>query len=496
MNARQETESVNLDIVGMTCSSCANRIERKLNKLPGVVATVNYATESAQVEFASDVTLEKILNTVHDTGYEAIVPAPATDELTDAERAGIDEVRNLRTRFWVSFALAVPVVAVSMLPFLQFPGWPWLAFVLSTPVVFWGAWPFHRATLLNLRHGSATMDTLITTGTLAAYLWSVWALFFGGAASTSMDAMGAPHVYFEVAAAVPVFILAGRWFEARAKRSSSAALRALLTLHVKNVNVLRDGVEQDIPTADLHIDDVFVVRPGERIATDGVVVFGTSAVDESLVTGESVPVEVSVGSNVIGSTVNADGLLHVRATRLGDDTTVANIARLVTQAQTGKAPVQRLADRVAAVFVPIVIVIAVFTFIVWWLVSKDVQSAMTAAVAVLVIACPCALGLATPTALLVGTGTGARMGIIIRGPEVLESTRSVDTIVFDKTGTVTSGRLSVRDVTTFNATRDSILFYAASVESGSEHPVAQAIVAASDRVAPVHEFVNERGLGV
>ena len=491
-----DDEVVDLDIVGMTCTSCAQRIERKLNKLPGVSASVNYATESARIEFPATVSLEDLITTVHNSGYEAILPTPPSDGLTEAERAGEAEVRNLRLRFWVSLVLAVPVVLVSMVPFAQFPGWPWFAFALTTPVVFWGAWPFHRATLLNLRHGSATMDTLISLGTFAAYIWSVWALFFGGAANASMENMDAPHLYFEVAAAVPVFILAGRWFEARAKRTSSAALRSLLSLNVKDAAVLVDGVERVIPTSALHIGDVFVVRPGERIATDGVVVFGDSAVDESLVTGESVPVDVTVGSAVIGSTVNADGLLHVRATRLGDDTTVASIARLVTEAASGKAPIQRLADRVASVFVPIVIVIAIVTFLAWWFFSGDVQSAMTAAVAVLVIACPCALGLATPTALLVGTGVGAKLGIIIRGPQVLERTQRIDTMVFDKTGTITTGKLSVASVETFGVTADEVMIAAASVEAGSEHPVAKAIVAAAPRIAPVHEFVNERGLGV
>ncbi|MEZ5118258.1 MAG: heavy metal translocating P-type ATPase [Candidatus Nanopelagicales bacterium] len=378
-----DSQRVDLAVIGMTCSSCANRIERKLNKMDGVTATVNYATETASVQFAPTVTLEDLLKTVHDTGYEALPPAPPEPETTDtdersaAEIAGDREVEDLRTRFWGSLALATPVLLLSMIPPLQFTYWQWLCFALASPVVFWGAWPFHRAAWLNLRHGTATMDTLISMGCLAAYLWSAWALFFGGAGVPfysmeesllpSFDRVetGMPDIYLEVAAAVPVFILAGRWFEARAKRRSGAALRALLHLGAKDVAVLRGGVETRIPVSQLLVGDRFVVRPGERIATDGVVVEGTSAVDESLLTGESVPIEVQPGSDVTGATVNADGRLVVEATRIGDDTRLAQIARLVAQAQSGKAPVQRLADRISAVFVPIVLLIALATLLVW-----------------------------------------------------------------------------------------------------------------------------------
>lgn len=378
-----DSQSVDLAVIGMTCSSCANRIERKLNKMDGVTATVNYATETASVQFAPNITLEDLLKTVHDTGYEALPPAPPEHESTDADErsaaeiAGDREVEDLRTRFWGSLALATPVLLLSMIPPLQFTYWQWLCFALASPVVFWGAWPFHRAAWLNLRHRTATMDTLISMGCLAAYLWSAWALFFGGAGvpgygmsesllpSFDREPTAMPDIYLEVAAAVPVFILAGRWFEARAKRRSGAALRALLHLGAKDVAVLRGGVETRIPVSQLLVGDRFVVRPGERIATDGVVVEGTSAVDESLLTGESVPIEVQPGSDVTGATVNADGRLVVEATRIGDDTRLAQIARLVAQAQSGKAPVQRLADRISAVFVPIVLLIALATLLVW-----------------------------------------------------------------------------------------------------------------------------------
>jgi len=477
----------------MTCTSCASRIERKLNKLPGVSASVNYATESAHIDVTGELTLDDLIHVVEQTGYAATTIESATDD--DAE------VAALRRRFWVSAAFALPVMAMAMVPPLQFPGWQWVSLALTTVVVSWGAWPFHRAAALNARHLTATMDTLVSIGVLAAYLWSLWALVFGGAGAIgyTMSHSGSsatPDLYLEVAAVVPVFLLAGRWFEARAKRNATAALRALASLAAPEATLIVDGVERTVPTATLRVGDVFIVRPGERIATDGVVIDGSSAVDESMMTGESVPVDVSPGAAVVGATVNVDGVLTVRATRVGADTHLARISALVIQAQAGKAPVQRLADRVSAVFVPVVLVIAVVTLGTWLAITGDVQSAFTAAVAVLIIACPCALGLATPTALLVGTGRGAQLGILIRGPEVLEDTRRVDTIALDKTGTITTGQMTLRDVLVApGADPVEVGFMAAAVERASEHPVARAIAAGID-VKPVTEFTNERGLGV
>ncbi|TEX49864.1 MAG: heavy metal translocating P-type ATPase, partial [Actinomycetales bacterium mxb001] len=399
------TQSVELAVSGMTCTTCASRIERKLNKIPGVSASVNYATESAHIDFGADVEVADLLRTIEQTGYAASLVADSA--LDDAE------VASLRIRFWVSFALALPVVLMAMVPALQFPAWQWVSLGLTTIVVAWGAWPFHRAAALNARHGAATMDTLVSVGVLAAYLWSVWALVFGGAGALDYTMShglfarshgGPPDVYFEVAAAVPVFLLAGRWFEARAKRRSTQALRALAGLAAPDAAVLVDGAEVRTPAASLRVGDRFVVRPGERIATDGVVESGESAIDTSLITGEPIPLEVRPGDAVTGATVNVDGTLVVTATRVGADTQLAHMARLVAEAQAGKAPVQRLADRVASVFVPVVLVIALLTLGVWILATGDVEAAFTAAVAVLIIACPCALGLATPTALLVGTG--------------------------------------------------------------------------------------------
>ena len=491
------TQSVELAVSGMTCTTCASRIERKLNKIPGVSASVNYATESAHVDFGPDVEVADLLRTIEQTGYAASLVADAA--VDDAE------VASLRIRFWVSLALALPVVALAMVPVLQFPGWQWVSLVLTTVVVAWGAWPFHRAAAINARHAAATMDTLVSLGVLAAYLWSVWALVFGGAGALDYTMShglfarshgGPPDLYFEVAAAVPVFLLAGRWFEARAKRRSTQALRALAGLAAPDAAVLVDGVEVRTPAASLRVGDRFVVRPGERIATDGVVELGQSAVDASLLTGEPVPLEVGPGDSVTGATVNVDGTLTVRATRVGADTQLAHMARLVAEAQGGKAPVQRLADRVASVFVPVVIVVALATLAVWILVSGDVEAAFTAAVAVLIIACPCALGLATPTALLVGTGRGAQLGILIRGPEVLEDTRRVNTVVLDKTGTVTAGRMSLQDVVAAPG-EDPVIVgaMAAAVEAPSEHPIGRAI-AAGITALPVEQFRNERGLGV
>jgi len=488
---------VELAIGGMTCSTCASRIERKLNRLPGVHASVNYATESAHIDVDSEISLAELVRVVEQTGYSA-------SPVADANSAD-DDVDSLRVRFWTSLVLAAPVVVLSMVTPLQFPGWQWVALALTTVIVAWGAWPFHRAAALNARHATATMDTLVSMGVLAAYLWSLWAIVFGGAGVIGYtmthgvgghSQSGLPDLYLEVAAAVPVFLLAGRWFEARAKRRSTAALRALADLAAPDAAVVVDGVEMRVPVADLAVGDVFIVRPGERIATDGLVESGASAVDTSLITGESLPVEVNIGDAVVGSTVNVDGTLTVRATRVGADTHLARIAQLVNQAQSGKAPVQRLADRISAVFVPIVIGIAIVTLATWWLVTGDVEAAFTASVAVLIIACPCALGLATPTALLVGTGRGAQLGILIKGPQVLEDTRRTSVIVLDKTGTVTTGRMELQDVLV-SAGEDRIVVgsRAAAVEHHSEHPVARAI-AAGIEVQSSTDFVNHRGLGV
>ena len=502
---------VTLDLIGMTCASCAGRIERKLNALDGVEATVNYATEQATI-VTSGPTTPDLVATVEAAGYKA---RPVTSSGPDepGPQEADDPTAALRQRLLVTVALSTPVLLMSMIPALQFTNWQWLALTLSAPVVVWGAAPFHRAAWTNAKHGAATMDTLISIGTVSALAWSLYALFFGGAGepgmTMSMDlsltrGSGAHEIYLEVATAVTAFILAGRYAEAKAKRSSGAALRALLKLGAKDVAVLRDGVEVRIPTDQLVEGDEFVVRPGEKVATDGVVVDGTSAIDASLLTGESVPVEVGPGDSVTGATVNAGGRLVVRATRVGADTTLAQIARLVTDAQTGKAPIQRLADRVSAVFVPVVLVLAVVTLATWLALTGDANLAFTAAVAVLIIACPCALGLATPTALLVGTGRGAQLGILIKGPEVLESTRTVDTVVLDKTGTVTTGQMTLVDVVTepTNATADpaETLRLAAALEDASEHPIARAIATAGRErfggLPPVESFASTQGLGV
>ena len=506
-----------LDIGGMTCASCAMRIEKRLNKLDGVTATVNYATEKAKVVVSGDVTTDELVAAVEAAGYTATPPRAPVPSGGSGGGERVDELEEdatapLRRRLLVSSLLALPVIALAMVPALQFDAWQWMSLTLAAPVVTWGAWPFHRAAWANLRHGTATMDTLISVGTLAAFGWSLYTLFLGDAGAiglrhgfsfTPERGMGASQIYLEVAAGVTVFILAGRYFEARAKRRSGAALRALLELGAKDVAVLRDGTETRIPIDQLAVGDLFVVRPGEKVATDGVVVEGTSAIDASLLTGESVPVEVGPDDAVTGATVNAGGRLVVRATRIGADTALAQIARLVEDAQTGKAQVQRLADRVSAVFVPVVIALAVAT-LGFWVVAATTDSstaAFTAAVAVLIIACPCALGLATPTALMVGTGRGAQLGILIKGPEVLESTRRVDTIVLDKTGTVTTGRMTLLDAVPADGTTvEDLLRLAGSLEDASEHPIAAAIAAgARERgavIAPVESFANTEGLGV
>jgi Cu+-exporting ATPase len=503
------TDHVELPITGMTCASCANRIERKLNKLDGVTASVNYATEKATVAFdAAAVDTAQLIAAVQAAGYDATLPATAGGERDDAAGDTPDETAPLRRRLLVSAVLSLPVLLLSMIPPLQFDNWQWLALQLATPVVVWGAWPFHRAAWVNLRHGAATMDTLISLGVIAAFTWSMYALFLGDAGMTGMtmrlsfSASGGDELYLETASVVTTFLLAGRYFEARSKRRAGAALKALLELGAKDVAVLdADGAERRIPVQQLAVGDRFVVRPGEKIATDGIVEEGRSAVDQSLLTGESVPVEKGPGDEVAGAGVNAGGRMIVRATRVGADTALAQIAQLVTAAQTGKAPVQRLADRISGVFVPVVIGLAIATLGFWLGAGEDPAFAFTAAVAVLIIACPCALGLATPTALLVGTGRGAQLGLLIKGPEVLESTRKVDTIVLDKTGTVTTGRMSLVGVTTASDVPEGVaLLLAGALEDASEHPIAQAIARGArerfERLPAVEHFVNREGLGV
>jgi Cu+-exporting ATPase len=509
--APAQPRSIELSIGGMTCASCAARIEKKLNKLDGVSATVNYATEKAKISYPDSVEPDVLIDTVEATGYTATAPMTTAHHDTDADQTALDEAASWRTSLLVSLLLTVPVVVLSMVPAWQFANWQWLALTLASPVVVWGALPFHRAAWANARHGAATMDTLISLGVGAAYVWSLWALFFGHAGMPGMrmsfsllpDATsGAEHIYLEVAAAVTVFILAGRYFEARAKSQSGAALRALLDMGAKDVAVLRAGIETRIPTAQLAVGDLFVVRPGEKIATDGVITEGASAVDASMLTGEPVPVEVRPGDHVTGATVNAGGRLVVEATRIGADTQLAQMARLVEDAQNGKASVQRLADRVSAVFVPIVIALSMLTLAAWLTTGHPTTAAFTAAVAVLIIACPCALGLATPTALLVGTGRGAQLGILIKGPQVLESTRNIDTVVLDKTGTVTTGRMSLIGVhPAHGETAVEALTLAGALEDASQHPIAQAIAAAAaptdgTPLPPVEGFNNHDGRGV
>ncbi|MDX3414961.1 heavy metal translocating P-type ATPase [Streptomyces cellulosae] len=502
---------VELLIGGMTCASCAARVEKKLNRMEGVTATVNYATEKARIAYPPGVEVADLITTVVKTGYTAEEPAPPQRDAEEDTASGKDPgTAALRTRLIVSALLALPVVLLAMIPPLQFDNWQWLSLTLAAPVVVWGAAPFHKAAWTNLRHGAATMDTLVSVGTLAAFGWSLWALFLGDAGEPGMRhpfeltvsrTDGASMIYLEVAAGVTAFILLGRYLEARSKRQAGAALRALMELGAKDVTVLREGREVRVPAERLAVGDRFVVRPGEKIATDGTVVEGASAVDASMLTGESVPVDVTVGDTVTGATVNAGGRLVVEATRIGADTQLARMAKLVEDAQTGKAQVQRLADRIAGVFVPVVLLIAAATFGLWLGNTGDTVSAFTAAVAVLIIACPCALGLATPTALMVGTGRGAQLGILIKGPEVLESTRRVDTVVLDKTGTVTTGRMSLRAVhTAEGADERELLRLAGALEHASEHPVARAVAAgAEERVGPLPEaehFESVPGRGV
>jgi Cu+-exporting ATPase len=499
--------TVELSIGGMTCASCAARIEKKLNRMDGVTATVNYATEKAKVSYVDGVTPQQLVATVETAGYTAVLPPPPSEAQGSPQP---DALTALRHRVLATLLLTVPVVALAMLPALQFDYWQWLSLTLAAPVVTWAAWPFHKAAWTNLRHGAATMDTLICLGVLAAFGWSLYALFLGGAGERGMTmpftlvpsrGSGTGEIYLEVAAGVTLFILTGRYLEARAKRRSGAALHALLSMGAKDVAVLRDGSETRLPVEQLVVGDEFVVRPGEKVATDGVIVSGSSAVDASMLTGEPVPVEVRPGDPVLGATINAGGRLVVRASRVGADTQLAQMARLVEDAQNGKAAVQRLADRVSAVFVPVVIALAAATLGFWLGNGATGEVAFTAAVAVLIIACPCALGLATPTALMVGTGRGAQLGILIKGPEVLESTRRVNTVVLDKTGTVTTGRMALVGVhVAAGEDRAQVLRLAGALEHASEHPIAAAIAAAASAevgVLPdVDGFTNLEGMGV
>ncbi|WP_443054242.1 heavy metal translocating P-type ATPase [Streptomyces sp. IBSBF 2435] len=508
--ARPAGQWVELEIGGMTCASCAARIEKKLNRMDGVTATVNYATEKAKVGYKDGIAVGDLIATVEATGYTAALPPPpAATRAPDAAAPADTELTSLRQRLTTAVVLAVPVIVLAMVPALQFDNWQWLSLTLASPVVVYAGWPFHRAAWTNLRHGAATMDTLVSVGTLAAFGWSLWALFFGDAGMTGMtDAFrltvsrtqGGSEIYLEAAAGVTAFILAGRYFEARAKRRAGAALRALLELGAKDVAVLRGGGEVRIPIGDLAVGDRFVVRPGEKIATDGLVRDGTSAVDASMLTGESVPVEVGPGDRVTGATVNAGGRLVVEATRIGADTQLARMASLVEDAQNGKAAAQRLADRISGVFVPTVILLALGTLVVWLALGEGAEAAFTAAVAVLIIACPCALGLATPTALMVGTGRGAQLGILIKGPEVLESTRAVDTIVLDKTGTVTTGSMTLTGVLVADGVDEGeALRLAGALEHASEHPIARAVAAGAAEAGAlpdVGDFSNLPGLGV
>ncbi|MFI1735925.1 heavy metal translocating P-type ATPase [Streptomyces acidicola] len=508
---REPLQEIELAIGGMTCASCAARVEKKLNRMDGVSATVNYATEKAKVTYSGGIQVADLIATVVKTGYTAEEPPPPLEETPAAESADDPELAALRQRLTVSVVLALPVVLLSMIPALQFDNWQWLSLTLAAPVVVWGGLPFHRAAWTNLRHGAATMDTLVSVGTLAAFGWSLWALFWGHAGMPGMRhgfdltvsrTESSSAIYLEVAAGVVALILLGRFLEARSKRRAGAALRALMELGAKDVCVLRGAGEVRVPVDRLAVGDRFVVRPGEKIATDGTVVEGASAVDASMLTGESVPVDVTAGDAVTGGTVNAGGRLVVEATRVGADTQLARMAKLVEDAQNGKAEVQRLADRISAVFVPVVLLIAAATFGGWLGVTGDTAAAFTAAVAVLIIACPCALGLATPTALLVGTGRGAQLGILIKGPEVLESTRRVDTVVLDKTGTVTTGHMTLQEVyVAEDADEKDVLRLAGAVEHASEHPIARAVAAGAEKrlgtaLPPVEAFENVPGRGV
>ena len=496
-----QLEQLDLSVAGMTCGACAVKVEKALNQIPGVTATVNFATESARVTLTDAVSTQQVIERIEKAGYGARLLEDTTPEMLDKET--LDRVAMLRARLGVSLLAGLPVVALSMISGLQFENWKWWALALSIPVVVWSAAPFHKAAAMNARHRATTMDTLISLGIIAAMSWSVWALVWGDAADhdgMDMTNMDVDHIYLEVAVAVTSFLLAGRYFEARAKRRAGDALRSLLALGARHATVLRDGEEVLIDASQVQVGDLFIVRPGEIIAADGIVCEGSSSLDVSMLTGESVPVDVTVGANVTGTTVNLTGRLVVQATRIGADSTFAQMTRLVRDAQATKAPVQKLADRVSGVFVPTVIVISIATFVVWWVMGDDISQAFTAAVAVLIIACPCALGLATPTALMVGSGRAAQMGIVIKGADVLQGTRRVDTVVFDKTGTVTTGMMQLVDVVCAEgATRSELLSFAGALEHASEHPVAKAIATAarSERgtLQAVTDFENLPGMG-
>ncbi len=512
MSKSLSIDSIELQVGGMTCASCANRVERKLNKLEGVTASVNYATEKASVEIPQGYDPAQLIAEIEAAGYSATLPEPPRDETSDSgsdEEPMDAEMLGLRQRVIGAVILSVPVILISMIPALQFPNWQWLMLTLTAPVVVWCGYPFHKAAWTNIKHGATTMDTLISLGTIAAFAWSLYALFFGTAGEKGMthgfeltpsQASGEGNIYLEVAAGVIMFVLLGRYFEKKSKREAGSAMRALMDMGAKDVSVLKNGTEVRIPISQLAVGDEFVVRPGEKIATDGEVISGASAVDASMLTGESVPVEVGVGDLVTGATVNAGGRLVVRATRVGSDTQLAQMAKLVEDAQSGKADVQRLADRISGIFVPIVIAISLITLIGWLATGHSANMAFTAAVAVLIIACPCALGLATPMALLVGTGRGAQLGILIKGPEVLEQTKAVDTIVLDKTGTVTTGIMTLEQVRVSGTDEETLLRYAGSLEDASEHPIAKAIAdgakAKLGTLAPVENFQNREGHGV
>ena len=494
----QQRESVELDISGMTCASCAARIEKKLNKLDGVQASVNYATEKARVLHPAAISIDDLIDVVENTGYGAALPQP--------DDVPVDHAAELRNRVIIAGALAIPVILLSMIPAWQFPGWQWVSLALTIPVYFWAGWPFHRSAWVNAKHRATTMDTLISIGTTAAFGWSVYALFFGHAGMIGYThpfefrlerGHGEASIYFEAVVGIIFFLLLGRWFEARAKQTAGEAIRSLLNLAATEATIIVDGVETAVPVGQLVVGDEFVVRPGEKLATDGEVVSGYSAVDASLVTGESVPVDVGPGDQVTGATLNTNGRLVVRATRVGADTQLAHIARLVEEAQTSKARVQWLADRISGVFVPVVMVLAALVFAGWLLSGAGLAFSASAAVAVLIIACPCALGLATPTALLAGTGRGAQLGIVIKGAEALERARTVDTIVLDKTGTVTTGVMAVVGVHPEpGTTQEELLRYAGAAESGSEHPIARAIAGHAGSTATLESLTNQPGYGV
>jgi Cu+-exporting ATPase len=496
-----QLEQLDLSVAGMTCGACAVKVEKALNQIPGVTATVNFATESARVTLTDAVSTQQVIERIENAGYGARLLQDTTPEMLDKET--LDRVAMLRARLGVSLVAGLPVVALSMILGLQFENWKWWALALSLPVVMWSAAPFHKAAAMNARHRATTMDTLISLGIIAAMSWSVWALVWGDAADhdgMDMTNMDVDHIYLEVAVAVTTFLLAGRYFEARAKRRAGDALRSLLALGARHATVLRDGEEVLIDASQVQVGDLFIVRPGEIIAADGIVCEGSSSLDVSMLTGESVPVDVTVGANVTGTTVNLTGRLVVQATRIGADSTFAQMTRLVRDAQATKAPVQKLADRVSGVFVPTVIVISIATFVVWWVMGDDISQAFTAAVAVLIIACPCALGLATPTALMVGSGRAAQMGIVIKGADVLQGTRRVDTVVFDKTGTVTTGMMQLVDVVCAEgAIRSELLSLAGALEHASEHPVAKAIATAAraerGTLQAVTDFENLPGMG-